>query len=363
MKSTLIVPEKIAVGFQVRADTFTKKLGFVVRYEKNRLTKQVSWDGWRDKDIPHIDCENEPTEGFFVNKGFHRQGYYWGGRDMIRIWDPRGFEFEITPANLTYILRFCDIVDTEIKGSLVYAWDKADLVLLPVVSDSYTVSVEFTKGRGKYKAEKIIPGRRYKRMGHPGEVIYLGKIKCKNTQLPNLYGEMEDRHVFVGYDNVINAVWHRVAFDKGNRKIPLGDAPIPAEKLAEYVDWFYNSWYCQPVVSTCFVNYQDLPLLPTVPDHSLTAFRMIDGRLNKVKFNNYRHRACNDEKKSYMPAFQGSIDVPADAVMGTNLKEFPLSQVVKPVTFNYSVDQAPAEEFYVLCGKYENGKIFPLAYL
>ena len=100
---SIFIPETCRVGFKERQDTFTGKLAYVIYYDADKkLRKEVSWKGWRDEKIDAFDFPNEPTSGFVLNKGIRR--FNWSGfgtsRSMIRIYDPRGIEFEITPENL-----------------------------------------------------------------------------------------------------------------------------------------------------------------------------------------------------------------------------------------------------------------------
>ncbi len=108
------VPPKISIGFQNRSDTYTGKLGFVVRTSKNgKISSEKSWNGWRDDKIKPLVVDNEPTEGFVLNKGVGgaRNSYSWNARnEYIRVYDPRGFEFEITVPNLLFILQECSAI-------------------------------------------------------------------------------------------------------------------------------------------------------------------------------------------------------------------------------------------------------------
>jgi hypothetical protein len=46
-----------------------------------------------------------------------------------RVYDPRGFEFEISIPNLLYILQECTSTKGKgLDGEFVYAWDGKDLV-------------------------------------------------------------------------------------------------------------------------------------------------------------------------------------------------------------------------------------------
>ena len=102
----LNIPKQLKVGYQKRCDTYSEKLAYVTYInKKGEIAKQISWDGWRDKEITPDDFENVPTEGFVLNKraGGYKSG--WNFRQTkCRVWDPRGFEIEISIENLLYIL-------------------------------------------------------------------------------------------------------------------------------------------------------------------------------------------------------------------------------------------------------------------
>ena len=155
---SIYIPKKIKVGYQNRSDTYTKKLAYVIYYdEKGKLRKEKSWNGWRNEKIEPDDFNNEPTRGFVLNKkvgdysgdwGNHRQAY-------CRIYDPRGFEFEITINNLLYILENSDCLKGKgLDGEFVYGWDGKDLILIPVDSPDYKEI--------KTRTDKIQNGKRFK---------------------------------------------------------------------------------------------------------------------------------------------------------------------------------------------------------
>lgn len=69
MKSNIYIPKRLNVGYQNREDTYTGKIAYVIYYdEKGKLRKEVSWNGWRDENIPNTEFDNVPTEGFVLNK-------------------------------------------------------------------------------------------------------------------------------------------------------------------------------------------------------------------------------------------------------------------------------------------------------
>ena len=106
MKTNIFIPKRINVGYQERSDTYTGKLGYIIYYdEKGKLRKETSWQNWRDDSIPSNEFENEPIKGFILNKKAGGYKYSWNTRQTYcRVFDPRGFEFEITIENLLYIL-------------------------------------------------------------------------------------------------------------------------------------------------------------------------------------------------------------------------------------------------------------------
>ena len=129
--STIYVPKKINVGYQNRNDTYTGKLAYVIYYdEKGKLRKETSWNSWRDEKIPNNEFENVPTEGFVLNKhaGGVENSWGWNARkSYCRVYDPRGFEFEITIENLLYILENC----SSIKGKGLEG--EFDLIILDLM--------------------------------------------------------------------------------------------------------------------------------------------------------------------------------------------------------------------------------------
>jgi hypothetical protein len=175
----LLIPEKIKVGFQAREGTYTKKLAYVIYYDqKGVLRKEKSWEGWRDKNIAAEEFKNEPTEGFVLNKKVGGYKSHWNFRDAhVRVYDPRGFEFEISVPNLLFILRECDCSRGKgLEGKFVYAWEGTELVLLPVCSVDYKNSTDYTNLQScKVKAKELIPGASY-RTKKQDVYVYLGKF-------------------------------------------------------------------------------------------------------------------------------------------------------------------------------------------
>lgn len=179
MSSNLYIPKTIKVGFQNREDTFTKQLAYIIYTDdKGVLRKQKSWEGWRDEKITPLDFVNEPTEGFMFNKAIKR--YSWSSfssnRSYIRVHDPRGFEFEITPENLIGVLMEGDVSRRVLQGKFVYSWHGTDLVLLPVASENYQDCVKFTNLQAlSVSVADLKPGFVYETKKQE-QFVYLGRF-------------------------------------------------------------------------------------------------------------------------------------------------------------------------------------------
>ena len=170
---------KIKVGFQKRDDTFTGQLAYIIYYdEKGKLRKEKSWEGWRDKKIAAQEFDNSPMDGFTLNKDVKRYhgGWFSSNRTMIRVHDPRGFEFEVTTENLIGILMHTDCLRRGLVGQFVYAWVGPELVLLPTNSEEYQNATKYTSGLGKkVKAKEMTPGVSYKTK-REGDVVFVGRF-------------------------------------------------------------------------------------------------------------------------------------------------------------------------------------------
>jgi len=202
LKENLNIPKTIKVGFQKRDDTYTGQLAYVVYTDvKGVLRKETSWNGWRDKKISPKDFDNVPTSGFVLNKGVGgtRESCGWNPRnEWIRVYDPRGFEFEISVANLLFILQECTSTKGKgLEGEFVYAWDRADLVLLPCDSINYKKAEDFTKRITMSVHKKdVIPGGTY--LTKTGDlVMFLGNHRIYNHRCGYSHVHDKDLNVFV----------------------------------------------------------------------------------------------------------------------------------------------------------------------
>lgn len=242
----LFIPNKIKVGFQNREGTYTGKLAYVIYFDKSgKLRKEKSWNSWIDEKIDTIELDNVPTEGFVLNKGVggQRQSYGWNARnEYIRVYDPRDFEFEISVANLLFILRECDCSRGKgLEGKFIYSWDGTELVLLPINSLEYKNSLEFTELKDKkVRAKDLIEGATYITKKQK-ELTYIGRFDYYFIVYPNCYNFNKK------YENGVNH--KKYIFWDGNKFVPLdglqtiavlkSDTVIP--NFAEIVDQYYKS--------------------------------------------------------------------------------------------------------------------------
>lgn len=271
----LFIPDKIKVGFQNRKDTYTGKLAYVIYFDgKGVLRKEASWTSWRDEKIEPLEFANTPLEGFVLNKGVGgaRQSYGWNARnEYIRVYDPRDFEFEISVANLLFILRECDCNKGKgLEGQFVYSWSGTELVLLPVTSQDFQKSRQFTDLQAKkVKAKELIPGATYLTKRQE-TLVYLGRFDCHYLKSA-YYGEnstarSDRKHVF----------WNNSPRPFGDVVVGfcfLGDLkPIatlandtPVSNYAELVQSYHQSQYGTKVVRL-FLK-QETPVVPENGDY------------------------------------------------------------------------------------------------
>ncbi len=194
MKSNIYLPIKVKVGFNRRVDTYSNYLGFIIPYDevKKSYRQEPSWESWREKyvsleDLDEIiqrdynvtlqrypstgsfydykndniyryrnltqdtnlipkEFDNVLMEGFVLNKKAGGERNHYNTRQTVcRVYDPRGFEFEIGIDNLLYILENTNsIVGKGLEGKFIYGWAGTKLVLLPENCPDYEKMKEFT---------------------------------------------------------------------------------------------------------------------------------------------------------------------------------------------------------------------------
>jgi hypothetical protein len=249
MNSQLFIPQKIKVGYQERSDTYTKKLAYVIYYDqKGVLRKELSFEEWRDKKIPTDEYENKPKSGFHLNKGILRDGYWSNGHNMVRIYDDRGIEFEITVGNLLFILMTTNCSKRELEGEFVYAWSGKELVLLPTDCEEYKKSQGFTSLQGqKVKGRDLKPGYTYLNKRQEN-LLYLGRFDFFQTAVWDNKEIKETtlyKNSYVFYNEKNNNVYSSNGWVQ---KTSVDDIAkeleeAPAEEFAATIDNFLKSEY------------------------------------------------------------------------------------------------------------------------
>ena len=251
MNDKLFVPNNIKVGFVSRPDTYTKKLGYVIYYDqKGVLRKEKSWQSWRNHKIPPLDFINKPTEGFVLNKGVggQRQSYGWNARnEAVRVYDPRDFEFEISLANLLFILRECNCNKGKgLEGKFVYAWNGTELALLPECCEEYKSSTSFTKLQGtEVKVKDLVEGTSYITKQEQ-TLIYLGRFNYHFIVNVASYTPKKDAKgvlkKFVFWNGKGFEYWDDI------KKIAKQESDIVVPNFAELREKYYKSQYGSKIV-------------------------------------------------------------------------------------------------------------------
>ena len=291
MADNIYIPKICKVGFNERWDTVNGKLGFVI-YNNGKVWKQEkSWLGWikkpnteeftkeeiesqtnafkqhliyyynanrnleqntypkikdyvnkhmedfkpnlskytKDTSFIPIVFDNEPTEGFVLNKKAGGNNYSWNTRNTYcRVYDPRGFEIEISIDNLLFILECTNsIIGKGLEGEFVYGWSGKNLVLVPCNSKDYESFIEFSEVKGtKINPKKLVAGG-----------IYLDSLNQKV--------------MFISNHN--NKYW---IYDYRMAKIYVKDSL----NLCKHVDTdisFYNSLYQTLIVHPEYIGIKD----------------------------------------------------------------------------------------------------------
>jgi hypothetical protein len=261
MHSQLYIPKTITVGFQKRTDTFTGKLAYVIYTDHTgKLRKEASWNSWRSKDIEPVTVDNTPQNGFTFNKGVKRDGYWGSGRSVIRVWDPRDFEFEISVDNLIGILMHADVSKRDITEPCVFAWNGTELLLLPTNSLEYQESLKHTAKQGKkFSSRDLVIGHTYGiKKDSTTRVVYLGRLQRFEVQSVASNGE-NDRYSgrTCAYRQVQKKEKGHVFMDVATNEVLVKDPSayidtvVSDEVLDTFpamMDKYYSSAESQPII-------------------------------------------------------------------------------------------------------------------
>lgn len=264
----MIIPKTITVGFRKRADTYTGKLAFVIYTDnKGKLRKELSWNGWRDEKIKEKVFDNIPMSGFVLNRGVGgaRESSGWDARnEYIRVYDPRGFEFEISVANLLFILQECSSVKGKgLEGEFVYSWDRVDLVLLPVTSQEYKSCSNYTENQSKKITKKdMVEGCSYT-MKDMTEVMYLGRHNYYEFNRdyvnynPPIYNvKLKKKHIFLRLGEIDEYFKYCYITQPGFTKLAVKTSSEILPQFSEEYEKFKNGYHGSPIVSVKMVEHK-----------------------------------------------------------------------------------------------------------
>lgn len=272
MNDKLYIPKRINVGYQLRQGTYTGKLGYVIYWDdKGKLRKENSWQSWRHKpdswEVPEFLYEwvdgkrvgtknpnakqygdvvkpeafdNVPTEGFVLNKKAGGVGSGWGWHDRVekcRVYDPRGFEFEISIPNLLFILTECNSVKGKgLVGQFVYSWSGTELVLLPVSSNEYKECLEYTNLQAKKVSLRDVKvGYNYK-LKNGSVATYLGKDYFRAGS-----SYIETSTIYSKYNHIF---YTEGSYDEFTMSVNLAEEIGPCPNFNDICDKFKKSNKC-----------------------------------------------------------------------------------------------------------------------
>lgn len=272
MQKNIFIPKQCKVGFRERRGTFNGKLGFVIYKQGNVWKQETSWSDWIEKNKKEdasfnpVIFDNVPMEGFVLNKKAGGGNYGWNNRNTYcRVYDPRGFEIEISIDNLLYILDYTNsIIGKGLEGSFIYGWSGKNLVLIPCNSPDYEIFVEFSEVKGtKINVKKLVAGG-----------IYLSSLNQKV--------------MFISNHN--NKYW---IYDYRMAKIYVKDSL----NLCKHIDTdisFYNSLYQTLIVHPEYIGIKDTIYTPitTTADKNYNYF-YYNNNLYQITYNGYIYLVQN----------------------------------------------------------------------
>jgi len=360
MNNNIFIPKKLKVGFKKREDTYSKKLAYVIYYDnKNKLRKEISWEGWRDKKIEPIEIDNEPRSGFVLNRKVGGDSWSgWNHRNTyVRVYDPEGFEFEIQVPNLLYILQNTNSIKGKgLEGEFVYAYDGKELLLMPTCSPDYKELVDYNNkmfSKKKFKGKDMILGATY--------------ITNKNKKLVYM-GRHELYNEFRSYDN-------HSTYDSKNLGKKYWFYDIDAKNNKYYSPFIHIQTLSTKIIdihdTECYENYAEVfeTMSNRTEFSSITMFRFekinIDN-WNKIK-NNFIYYEYNNVNV-FKTKFYNNINQSSKSIIEFNFKENKYTICVydnneywrknKNEKYDTIEELLSDNELYILIATLKNGKEF-----
>lgn len=262
--NNLFIPPEITVGYQYREDTFTNKLAFVTFKQNGKLRQEKSFQNYISDMFPVDDFPNIPTKGFMLNKhvgGVENSGGWFARKSYMRIYDPRGFEFEIDMDNLEYIMQYSAWnPDEGFLSEFVYAWDGKQRVLLPTNAPEYQQMTQFTEqvlNEDFFNAKKFVVGDIYEHKSG-ANFVYLGYFDQYDWAYGDLVGK---RHHFVEESHMVKLLnhpdkhyetWTRwydtfLFYANLNKKFLKRTGSVDKTMLEEFMHLYHAYPFCSPI--------------------------------------------------------------------------------------------------------------------
>jgi hypothetical protein len=169
------IPDQFYCGFKSRRED--ECLGFMTPYDETKAfeSRKQTVDSWRDKNIETKTIKNELLSGFRIDRHIKRYGWN-GGNVVVRVEDPRGWECEISVANLCKIIENNTIENGIILAECIWGRDGGRNILLAKNSQPYIDATVNTKRQGKIVPVKDVNIGDYVLLKNGTKGIYFGRF-------------------------------------------------------------------------------------------------------------------------------------------------------------------------------------------
>ena len=196
------LPEQLYCGFDQRGPD--ELLAFITPFGSDSafLKRKSTVDHWsnsnrsKEKIEPKI-LDNELLDGYRIDR--HIKRYGWNSSNVVvRVEDPRGFEAEISVANLCKILENNTIENGLIKNRCIWGRDGSQNILLAENSQPYLDAIQNTARQKKTVSVKDVRPGNTILLKNGKTVLYLGKgydVNFSETDSPH-----QAKEFYISYD-------------------------------------------------------------------------------------------------------------------------------------------------------------------
>lgn len=174
------LPDQFYCGFLQRDED--ELLGFLTPFGTDQAFEKRKYtvDRWAksNRNKTPIDpkvFDNELLEGYRLDRHIKRYGWN-GGNVVVRVEDPRGFEAEISVANLCKLIENNTIENGLIKAKCIWGRDGAQNILLAENSQPYIVAIQNTERQKKKISLKDVVAGNEILLQNGKKGIYLGAV-------------------------------------------------------------------------------------------------------------------------------------------------------------------------------------------